>query len=53
VVPASLVDASGHLTAGANALVDAGDPEDSAADDIDGEVRPLGGAPDIGCDERP
>lgn len=53
VVPTTLVDASGHLTTGANALVDAGDPDASAADDIDGETRPVGAAPDIGCDERP
>lgn len=53
VVPASLVDATGHLVAGANALVDAGDEDRSAPDDLDGEARPAGAAPDIGCDERP
>ena len=53
VVPASLVDATGHLAAGANALVDSGDEDQSAPDDLDGEARPAGAAPDIGCDERP
>lgn len=53
VVAAALIDASGHLAAGANALVDAGDDEGSAPDDIDGEARPSGAGPDIGCDERP
>lgn len=52
VVPADLVDGAGHLNSGVNALVDAGDRDDFAADDIDGDVRPQGAAPDIGCDER-
>ena len=37
----------------ARALVDSGDEDQSAADDLDGEARPVGPAPDIGCDERP
>lgn len=52
VVPASLIDGTGHLTVGANALVDAGDRDQSATDDLDGDQRPLGAAPDVGCDER-
>jgi hypothetical protein len=39
-----------HLTAGA-AAIDAGDPADFPAQDIDGDARPVGGAPDAGADE--
>ncbi len=53
IVPSSLIDDTGHLATGANALVDAGDRDQSAPDDIDGDLRPAGAAPDIGCDERP
>jgi hypothetical protein len=46
-------DATGfdlHLKAGA-AAIDKGSPTDSAATDIDGQRRPIGGAPDAGADE--
>jgi hypothetical protein len=46
------IDETGHLLPGPNPLVDAGDPALSLASDIDGEARPQGSAPDIGCDER-
>lgn len=49
---ALLIDGDGHLAAGANPLVDAGDDELSLADDIDGEPRPQGAGVDVGCDER-
>jgi hypothetical protein len=39
-----------HLKAGA-AGIDKGSPSDSAANDFDGQTRPIGGAPDIGADE--
>jgi hypothetical protein len=39
-----------HLTAG-SAAVNAGDPTSYPALDIDGQARPLGGAPDAGADE--
>lgn len=39
-----------HLTAGA-AAIDAGDPNDFPSTDIDGDARPIGGAPDAGADE--
>jgi hypothetical protein len=39
-----------HLVAGA-AAIDAGDPSSFPADDIDGDRRPLGPAPDAGADE--
>ncbi|HEY4222112.1 MAG TPA: hypothetical protein VGO62_12235, partial [Myxococcota bacterium] len=48
----ALVDDTGHLLAGDNPLVDAGDPATSLPDDIDGDARPQGPLPDIGCDER-
>jgi hypothetical protein len=39
-----------HLKAGA-AVIDKGSPTGAAANDIDGQARPIGGAPDIGADE--
>lgn len=39
-----------HLTAGA-AAIDAGDPANFPARDIDGDARPAGAAPDAGADE--
>ena len=39
-----------HLNAGA-AAIDAGDPANSPATDIDGDARPAGSAPDAGADE--
>ena len=48
----AFVDDTGHLTAGDNPLVDAGDLVLSLPDDIDGDVRPQGPLPDVGCDER-
>jgi hypothetical protein len=39
-----------HLKAGAPAI-DKGSPTDSAANDYDGQARPIGGAPDAGADE--
>jgi hypothetical protein len=40
-----------HLTAGSPAI-NAGDPTTYPSVDIDGQLRPLGGAPDAGADER-
>lgn len=40
-----------HLAAG-SPCVDAGDPNNAPAVDIDGEPRPVGAAPDIGADEQ-
>ena len=40
-----------HLAAGSPAI-DAGDPGNYPARDIDGQARPLGGRPDAGADER-
>jgi hypothetical protein len=40
-----------HLLAGSPAI-GAGDPQDFPAYDIDGQARPLGGAPDAGADEQ-
>jgi hypothetical protein len=40
-----------HLAAGSPAI-DAGDPGNYPTRDIDGQARPLGGAPDAGADER-
>jgi chitodextrinase len=40
-----------HLTAGSPAI-NAGDPVNLPGVDIDGQARPLGGAPDAGADER-
>jgi hypothetical protein len=40
-----------HLLAGSPAI-NAGDPNDFPAMDIDGQARPLGGLPDAGADER-
>jgi hypothetical protein len=40
-----------HLTDSSPA-VNAGDPASFAVNDIDGQTRPLGGAPDAGADER-
>lgn len=51
-VLADLIDANGRLVDGLNPLVDAADPVVSTAFDLDGEARPRGPAPDIGCDER-
>jgi hypothetical protein len=51
--PSGFVDAAGldlRLVAGA-AAIDAGDPTDFPATDIDGRARPLGGAPDAGAYE--
>ncbi len=48
----ALVDDTGHLVTGDNALADAADAALSLADDIDGDPRPQGNRPDIGCDER-
>ena len=39
-----------HLNAGA-AAIDAGDPANAPATDIDGDARPAGSAPDAGADE--
>jgi hypothetical protein len=39
-----------HLKSGATAI-DKGSPAGSAANDFDGQARPIGGAPDIGADE--
>jgi outer membrane biosynthesis protein TonB len=39
-----------HLNAGA-AAIDAGDPANAPATDIDGDARPAGAAPDAGADE--
>jgi hypothetical protein len=39
-----------HLKSGA-AAIDAGDPANAPANDIDGNARPQGGAPDAGADE--
>jgi hypothetical protein len=52
VPPGNLVQPDGHLTPGDNALVDAADPALSLPDDIDGDSRPQGPLPDVGCDER-
>jgi chitodextrinase len=41
-----------HLLAG-SAAIGRGSPTNYAAGDIDGEARPLGGAPDAGADEVP
>jgi hypothetical protein len=41
-----------HLRSGA-AAIGRGDPTSYPSHDIDGDVRPLGGAPDAGADERP
>jgi chitodextrinase len=54
VAPAGYVDAAGfdlHLAAG-SAAIGAGDPSRYPASDIDGDPRPVGGAPDAGSDER-
>jgi hypothetical protein len=40
-----------HLLAGSPAI-DAGDPGNYPPADIDGQSRPIGGAPDAGADER-
>jgi hypothetical protein len=40
-----------HLTTGSPAI-DAGDPGDYPANDLDGQARPMGGAPDAGADEK-
>jgi outer membrane biosynthesis protein TonB len=53
VAASGFVDAAAlnfHLKAGA-AAIDAGDPTGSPATDIDGDVRPIGKAPDAGADE--
>ncbi|MFZ5915545.1 MAG: hypothetical protein ACOYZ7_01255 [Chloroflexota bacterium] len=55
--PLSLfVDGTGgdlHLTAGASAAIDQGESlsEGLGDDDIDGDARPIGAAPDVGADE--
>ena len=46
------IDATGHLAAGDNPLVDAGDDDLDVDLDIDGDPIPWGDRPDIGCDER-
>lgn len=51
--PSGFVDAAGfdlHLAAG-SAAIDAGDPTDHPATDVDGQSRPLGSGPDAGADE--
>jgi hypothetical protein len=40
-----------HLTSSSPAI-NAGDPSSYPADDIDGQARPMGSAPDAGADER-
>lgn len=53
VAPSGFRDAAAldfHLSAGA-AAIDAGDPDNSPARDIDGDARPAGAAPDAGADE--
>ena len=40
-----------HLVDGA-AAVNAGDPNNHPATDMDGQARPLGGTPDAGADEH-
>jgi Big-like domain-containing protein len=52
--PSDFVDPAGvdlHLRPGA-AAVDRGDPTSVPAVDIDGQARPMGGAPDAGADEQ-
>ncbi len=53
VAPSGFRDAAGldfHLASGA-AAIDAGDPANAPATDIDGDARPAGPAPDAGADE--
>ncbi len=53
VAPAGFRDAANldfHLVAGA-AAIDAGNPASAPANDIDGDARPYGAAPDAGADE--
>jgi hypothetical protein len=53
VAPSGFVNAAAldfHLKAGA-AAINAGDPANTPATDIDGNARPIGGAPDAGADE--
>jgi hypothetical protein len=53
VADVAFVDPAGvdlHLRAGSPAI-DAGDPSLFPAVDIDGQLRPIGGAPDAGADE--
>lgn len=53
VAPSGFVNAAAldfHLKAGA-AAINAGDPANAPATDIDGNARPIGGAPDAGADE--
>ena len=45
------LDASGHITSATSVLVDAAEANNAAPDDFDGELRPMGSAPDIGADE--
>jgi hypothetical protein len=46
------VDATGHLIAGDNPLVDRANPGSPLAYDIDNDARPQGAASDVGADER-
>ncbi len=47
----SPIDADGHLTVDGASLIDKGTPALTVSYDIDGEPRPNGPLPDIGCDE--
>jgi uncharacterized repeat protein (TIGR01451 family) len=46
-----LLRADGYHLVSCSALIDAGTDQGAPATDIDGEPRPLGGAPDVGADE--
>ncbi|HEY1355695.1 MAG TPA: choice-of-anchor Q domain-containing protein [Solirubrobacterales bacterium] len=53
VAPSGFVNSAAldfHLKAGA-AAINAGDPSNAPTTDIDGNARPIGGAPDAGADE--